>query len=98
MIYLSDHGESLGEDNLYLHGIPYFMAPETQIHIPAIMWFGAGFKIDREMLKKGSTRAYSQDNLFHTLLGLMEVETTLYDESLDIIKDATDIKSVENKK
>lgn len=88
MFYLSDHGESLGENNLYLHGLPYFMAPETQIHIPAVMWFGDGFEVDREMLKKNATGAYSQDNLFHTLLGLMEVKTTLYDGNLDILKGA----------
>ena len=28
LIYVSDHGESLGEKGLYLHGAPYFMAPD----------------------------------------------------------------------
>jgi lipid A ethanolaminephosphotransferase len=84
MIYISDHGESLGENNLYLHGLPYFMAPETQTHIPAIMWFGDGFKIDKGMVRRNSTKEYSQDNIFHTLLGLMEVETSLYDKDMDI--------------
>ncbi len=90
MFYISDHGESLGENNLYLHGMPYFMAPEAQTHIPAIMWFGDGFKISKDALKKNSSRAYSQDNIFHTLLGLMEVETTLYDKDKDIVKLALD--------
>ena len=37
-----------------------------------------------------ATKAYSQDNVFHTLLGLMEVKTTLYDKDLDLINSATD--------
>ena len=96
MLYFSDHGESLGENNLYLHGMPYFMAPEAQIHIPAIMWFGDGFKINKEILKKAAENPFSHDNLFHSLLGLMEVETALYDENMDILKHATDIDLVEN--
>ena len=48
MVYLSDHGESLGESGLYLHGLPYVMAPDTQKHIAAIMWFGDNFKIDKK--------------------------------------------------
>ncbi len=91
MFYISDHGESLGENNLYLHGSPYFMAPETQTHIPAIMWFGEGFKIDRKLLKSHATEEYSQDNIFHTLLGLMEVKTNVYDKKRDIIASASGI-------
>jgi lipid A ethanolaminephosphotransferase len=84
MFYLSDHGESLGENNIYLHGMPYFIAPETQTHIPAIIWFGDGFKIDKKAIEKRSDNKYSQDNLFHTLLGLMEIDTEIYDEKMDI--------------
>jgi lipid A ethanolaminephosphotransferase len=98
MFYISDHGESLGENNLYLHGLPYFMAPDAQTHVPAIMWLGENFKIDRDTLKKTATKEYSQDNIFHTLLGLFEVETGLYDSNMDIIKPATDIVSIENVK
>ena len=96
MLYISDHGESLGENNLYLHGLPYFMAPETQTHIPAIMWFGDGFKLDKDLLMKNSSKEYSQDNIFHTLLGLMEVETSLYDKDMDIINCATDFELKDN--
>ena len=98
MFYISDHGESLGEDNLYLHGLPYFMAPEAQKHIPAIMWFGDGFKIDKDAIKKISTNAYSQDNVFHTLLGLMEIETSVYNKNMDIINCATNIVLKNNMK
>lgn len=89
MFYIGDHGESLGEGGVYLHGLPYFMAPEAQRHIPAIMWFGNGFKIERSKLKERAGREYSQDNLFHTLLGLMEVETSVYNKDMDILIDLT---------
>lgn len=84
MIYLSDHGESLGEYGLYLHGMPYALAPDSQKHVAAVFWFGQGFDIDRQSLLNKSGRHFSQDNLFHTILGLMEVETAVYDRKLDI--------------
>lgn len=87
MIYMSDHGESLGENSLYLHGLPYFMAPDEQKHIGAVMWLGDGFHIDKNALRQKSVKEYSHDNLFHTLLGLMEVETSVYDKKKDIIND-----------
>ena len=85
MFYIGDHGESLGEKGVYLHGLPYFMAPENQKHIPAIMWFGEGYRIDKDKLRAIAAKEYSQDNLFHTLLGLMEIETSAYDRELDIL-------------
>ena len=91
MIYMSDHGESLGEKGLYLHGMPYFMAPNEQKHIASVMWFGEGDiqeDIDVEKLKSYSSKQFSQDNLFHTLLGFFEVETSVYKEELDILFDA----------
>jgi lipid A ethanolaminephosphotransferase len=85
MVYFSDHGESLGESGLYLHGLPYYMAPDCQKHIAAIMWFGDSFKIDKISLKEKSTHLFSHDNLFHTILGLMEIDSSAYDKDLDII-------------
>ncbi len=84
MVYFSDHGESLGEHNVYLHGLPYFMAPEVQKKIPAIMWFGESYQVDRNQLQRNLGRPYSHDNIFHTMLGLMEVQTGPYDMSLDM--------------
>jgi lipid A ethanolaminephosphotransferase len=91
MIYMSDHGESLGENGLYLHGMPYFMAPDTQTHIGAMMWFGDEMKkdIDTAKLKSYSDKTFSHDNLFHTIIGLFEVETKIYDKNMDMLKDAT---------
>ena len=63
------------------------MAPDAQKHIGAVMWFGDGFHIDKQALRAKSARAYSHDNLFHTILGLMEVKTSTYDKKKDIIND-----------
>lgn len=84
MVYFSDHGESLGEHNVYLHGLPYFMAPEAQKQVPAIMWFGESFHIDQNHLRRNAGEPYSHDHIFHTLMGLMEVGSTIYDPSMDI--------------
>ncbi len=91
MLYMSDHGESLGENGLYLHGLPYFMAPDEQKHIASLMWFGDGDikeDIDLEKLNTYKNKSFSQDNLFHTLLGLFEVETEVYKKEMDILYDA----------
>ena len=89
MIYMSDHGESLGENGIYLHGLPYFMAPEAQIHIAGLMWFGK--KISRDInitkIRENSNRKYTHDNLFQTLLGIFEVKTELYNKNLDILNE-----------
>jgi len=87
MFYVSDHGESLGENRLYLHGLPNFIAPDTQTHIPAIIWIGDHFDdIDIRLLSKKRNNKYSQDNIFHTILGFMEIETSVYDRKMDIIQ------------
>jgi len=87
LIYMSDHGESLGEMGLYLHGLPYFMAPEAQKHVGALMWFGERSKasINTEKLKLVANNPFSHDNLFHTLLGLMQIEISAYKPEEDIL-------------
>ncbi len=89
MVYMSDHGESLGENNIYLHGLPYMIAPQTQKHIPAIFWFGS--KISKELeinkLQDKLKDEFNHDYLFHTLLGLFEVDTQVYKKDLDILSD-----------
>ena len=88
MIYMSDHGESLGEGGVYLHGMPYLFAPEAQKHIGAIVWLGEGKmreRYDLSVLKSHKDDAFSHDNLFHTLLGIFEVDTKVYNKDLDIL-------------
>ena len=87
MIYMSDHGESLGENELYLHGAPYFIAPSQQTHIPFVLWTGKETRagIDQPCLKATAGEPRSHDNLFHTVLGLMNVATEVYDPALDAL-------------
>jgi lipid A ethanolaminephosphotransferase len=88
MFYMSDHGESLGEHGLYLHGMPYFIAPKEQIHVGSILWFSDEFSkdIEIELLNKKANTKLSHDGVFHTLLGLMNVETHIYKKKLDYIR------------
>ena len=84
MIYMSDHGQSLGEKGIYLHGLPYFMAPQAQIHIPAFIWMNEHFKSSLDIHNIDTNKKYTHDNLFHTLLGIFSVQTEVYDPALDI--------------
>lgn len=86
MIYMSDHGESLGEKGLFLHGAPWLVAPEQQTHIPFVLWLGQDARqtIESECIDKLEKEPVSHDNLFHTVLGLMHVETKVKDAKLDI--------------
>jgi len=87
LLYVSDHGESLGENGIYLHGLPYVVAPSEQIQVPAILWLNETMSEvqDADYVKEKSDNLLSHDNLSHTLLGLMGVETKVYDSSLDIM-------------
>ena len=85
LIYIGDHGESLGEKGVYLHGIPYLIAPDVQKRVAAILWLGNDFQTQKKWLKNRTGQGYSHENLFHTLLGLMEVDTAVYDKKKDIL-------------
>ncbi len=85
MFYVSDHGESLGEKGLYLHGFPYAIAPEAQKHVPAVMWFGTKFQVNKEKLKQNASQPYTHDFIFHTLLDMGNVSTAVYRPELDIL-------------
>ena len=75
LYYVSDHGESLGEDGLYLHGMPYLVAPSVQKEVPMVMWFSPEFiktysvNVD-EIKAKAQNDKVSHDNLYHTMMGL----------------------------
>lgn len=89
LVYTSDHGESLGEHGIYLHGLPYYLASEEQKHVPTIFWFNdfiSAHEIDVSDLTQRKDQRFSHDNIFHTLLGLLEIRTESYDPSLDILK------------
>ncbi len=90
MLYVSDHGESLGENGLYLHGLPYSIAPATQTHVPMITWlspgFAAGASVDQRCLDGKAADHLSHDNLFHSVLGVLDVQTRVYKPERDIFQ------------
>ena len=94
MIYFSDHGESLGENGIYLHGLPYFLAPDEQKHIPMIMWLSRGYtdllKINRTCLTRSSGKRFSHDNVFDTVLDLFRIKTGLYNPEGNIFASCKD--------
>ncbi len=88
LLYVSDHGESLGENNMYLHGLPYALAPREQTHVPMLMWLPpqteAALGVTRACLQERKNLPLSHDNLFHTVLGLMGVSSSLLKPALDL--------------
>ncbi len=88
LIYVSDHGESLGEYNIYLHSAPYSIAPKEQKHIPFFIWAADSslnaLKIDKQCLESQQNEAVSHDNIFHTLLGLGGITAAEYKQPLDL--------------
>lgn len=88
LLYVSDHGESLGEAGLYLHGMPYRIAPDTQKHVPMIAWISSGFAsgqgLDSNCLRGRAGAHLSHDNLFHSVLGVLDIETSAYRLDRDI--------------
>lgn len=88
MYYVSDHGESLGEGGLYLHGTPYFMAPEYQTRVPMVLWMPQRFRdslaLDTACLAQAAADPVSHDNMFSTVLGMLDVTTTARDAAIDL--------------
>ena len=90
LLFVSDHGESLGEGGLYLHGQPWFIAPDVQKQVPLLMWFSqhavAHLQMDTACLRGRLGQAASHDNLSHTLLGLGNVKSSAYRPALDLLR------------
>ena len=80
MIYISDHGESLGEDNLYMHGLPMMIAPKEQLNIPFIVWCS-----DREQKIKPLSKV-GHYHVFHSVLNFLHIDSPIYNESHNIFK------------
>jgi hypothetical protein len=91
LVYVSDHGESLGENGVFLHALPYALAPRVQTQVPMMFWASAGFRsrfgIDIECLRRKSDHSLSHDHLFHSLLGLLSIETEARRPELDFLSD-----------
>lgn len=91
MLYVADHGESLGEHGLYLHGLPYAIAPDEQTHVPMVWWASPGFDatagLDEGCLAARADRPASHANLFHTVLGVLGVQTSVWQPGRDLTRD-----------
>jgi len=77
MFYVSDHGESLGESGLYLHGMPYMIAPESQTNVPIIAWGSKSSDIDIEKSMELKDKINSHDAVFYTLMDLFEIKSDI---------------------
>jgi lipid A ethanolaminephosphotransferase len=89
LLYVSDHGESLGENGLYLHGIPYALAPREQVQVPMVLWLSEGMlrsrRVDAACLEaRERGLPHSHDNVFHSVVGLLNVRTSAYRRELDL--------------
>ena len=88
--YLSDHGESTGEHGMYLHGAPYAIAPKQQTHIPMVMWFSDAWKNmaspQIHCLAEQGSATLSQDNLFPSMLSLLDIQTHVIDQNINMLK------------
>jgi lipid A ethanolaminephosphotransferase len=89
LIYVSDHGESLGENGLYLHGLPYALAPAQQTQVPMVAWFSPGLQrrtgLSMACLRERAAEPVSHDHFFHSVLGLMDVATRAHQPALDAL-------------
>lgn len=90
LLYLSDHGESLGENGIYLHGLPYWMAPKAQTQVPMLWWMSKAYSASQQLtsdcVAAKQHHPFSHDNLFHSLLGLFQVNTSVYQPALDMFR------------
>jgi lipid A ethanolaminephosphotransferase len=88
LLYVSDHGESTGEHGLYLHGAPRMLAPAEQTEVPMLFWASDAFLRWRGLaphcLHQHGGDALSHDNLFHSVLGLLDIHTRAYHRELDV--------------
>ena len=81
MLFVSDHGESLGEKNLYMHGVPISFAPKEQYEIPFIVWMS-----DNSSRELKSNKTLSQNHVFHSVLNFLNIQSPIYDEKMNIFK------------
>jgi lipid A ethanolaminephosphotransferase len=81
MIFVSDHGESLGENNLYMHGLPLSIAPKEQYEIPFLVWLS-----DSSAKKVKEKKSINQNYVFHSVLNFLNIQSPIYNEEFNIFK------------
>ena len=94
MLYVADHGESLGENGWYLHAAPYAIAHKQQTHVPAIVWLGQHFDYDIEQLKPFKNYPLSHDDLFCSLLVAFELETKTCENKHQMLMQNKDLQGL----
>jgi lipid A ethanolaminephosphotransferase len=98
LIYASDHGESLGELGVYLHGMPYAFAPEDQKRVPFLIWTSPAFRsrmgLDDRCLHTRAHQVVSHDNLYHTVLSVAGLSNQVYDPKLDLLQACRSLASL----
>ena len=85
MIFISDHGESLGENNMFMHGLPMKLAPKEQYEIPFLVWTSEDFRT----YKSGLPEVLEQHYIFHSVLNLLSIQSPAYNEDYDIFQLST---------
>jgi lipid A ethanolaminephosphotransferase len=93
MLYVSDHGESLGEKGFYLHAAPYAFAPKEQTHVPAIVWMGQHFDFSIDQAKPFKDYPLSHDDVFCTLLVAFEMESKTCESKHEMLMQNSDIRA-----
>jgi lipid A ethanolaminephosphotransferase len=78
MLYVSDHGESLGENNVYLHGLPFLFAPQAQTKVPLIIWVGGSSDIDLQKTLALKDIPNSHDAVSHAILTAFEIQSDIH--------------------
>lgn len=94
MLYVSDHGESLGEHGIYLHAMPYLIAPKEQTHVPAIIWMGNNFDYKLDQLRPYQDTPLSHDDVFCTLLVAYELDSKTCSAKHDVLMQNRDIQAM----
>ena len=93
MIFISDHGESLGENKMFMHGLPMRLAPKVQYEIPFLVWTSDGFReykptSDQQSASEGELpKILEQHYIFHSVLNLLSIQSPAYNQAYDIFKD-----------
>ncbi|MPN48534.1 Phosphoethanolamine transferase EptA [bioreactor metagenome] len=99
MLYLSDHGESLGEYGQFLHGLPYSVAPDVQKHVPMVSWLSPDLQkrenLSGACLRASSDKPYTHDNLYHSVLGVLDVHSPSYHADADIFGHCSAVASAQ---
>lgn len=94
LIYVSDHGESLGEYGLYLHGTPASLAPEVQREVPFLLWQSPAFARRHHIApdRLGPDASHGQREVFHTVMGALDMRSEIYVPELDLFGEGSPVR------